>query len=108
MQPAPARQPLPLDDQGKVDLERLQLPPGISITRLSGPSPGRKYFPASPDSYGHRDQSVLPLPGTLGAEKPKPEYEGMEGFPSGLNGSNVIVVDTSSLKTREEEEKVTK
>ena len=33
-------------------------------------------------------------------------YSAIEGMPAGLNGPNVIVVDTSSLKTREEEEKV--
>merc|ERR550517_357327 len=32
-------------------------------------------------------------------------YSAVEGMPPGLNGPNVIVVDTSSLKTREEEEK---
>ena len=29
----------------------------------------------------------------------------MSGLPAGLSGPNVIVVDTSSLKTREEERK---
>merc|ERR1712223_2133513 len=33
------------------------------------------------------------------------DYSAIEGLPPGLNGPNVIVVDTSSLKTREEEEK---
>ena len=106
------RQPLPLDSNGKVDLDRLQLPPGISITRMSGPTPERKYFPASADEYGSdRDQSVLPLPGTVSSQ-PQPtsasggmDYSAMEGLPPGLNGPNVIVVDTSSLKTKEEEER---
>ena len=121
-QPQQQRPPLPLDPHGKVDLERLQLPPGISITRMAGPTPDRKYFPASTSEYGsNRDQSVLPLPGTL---QPAPassqhgqpgamqnpagglmDYSAIEGLPPGLNGPNVIVVDTSSLKTREEEEK---
>ena len=30
---------LPLDQTGRVDLEKLQLPPGISITRISRPAP---------------------------------------------------------------------
>ncbi len=32
-------------------------------------------------------------------------YSTMSGLPAGLSGPNVIVVDTSSLKTREEERK---
>ena len=100
----PPRAPLPLDPTGRVDLERLQLPPGISITRLSGAAPDRKYFPASTEEYSGRDQSVLPLPGTVN-NSPNVDYSAMEGMPAGLSGPNVIVVDTNSLKTREEEEK---
>ena len=114
------RVPLPVDSQGKVDLDRLDLPAGISITRISGAIPDRKYFPASVDQYGEtRDQTVLPLPGALEPPPPTPptqnvpknsghgiDYSAIEGMPPGLNGPNVIVVDTSSLKTREEEEKV--
>ena len=110
--PSKPRQPLPLDSNGKVDLDRLQLPPGISITRMSGPTPERKYFPASADEYGSdRDQSVLPLPGTISSQPQTQsgpggmDYSAMEGLPPGLNGPNVIVVDTSSLKTKEEEER---
>ena len=98
------RAPLPLDPTGRVDLDRLQLPPGISITRLSGAAPDRKYFPASTEEYAGRDQSVLPLPGTVN-HSPNVDYSAMEGMPSGLSGPNVIVVDTANLKTREEEEK---
>ena len=98
------RAPLPLDQTGRVDLERLQLPPGISITRLSGAAPDRKYFPATTEEYSNRDQSVLPLPGTV-SKSPNVDYAAMEGMPSGLSGPNVIVVDTANLKTREEEEK---
>ena len=86
-----------------------------SITRMNGGQvPDRKYFPASAEAYGNRDQSVLPLPGTLQPQNTQPpmqnsaglmEYSAMEGLPPGLNGPNVIVVDTSSLKTKEEEEK---
>jgi len=32
-------------------------------------------------------------------------YSAMAGLPAGLNGPNVIVVDASTLKTREEERK---
>ena len=78
---------------------------------MSGPTPERKYFPASVDEYGNRDQSVLPLPGTVSSQpQTQPssggmDYSAIEGLPPGLNGPNVIVVDTSSLKTKEEEEK---
>ena len=118
-----------MDPNGRVDLDRLELPTGISITRIQGATPDRKYFPANEAAYsaGGRDQSLLPLPGTV-QPKPQPHpvapgvsnsgskmvsdnpppigYSAIEGMPPGLNGPNVIVVDTSSLKTREEEEKV--
>ena len=125
---------MPLDPNGKIDLERLELPTGISITRIQGTNGGsdRKYFPANAAEYaaGGRDQSVLALPGTVPVttapppnqyqhHPPQPSvsitntetapsigYSAIEGMPAGLNGPNVIVVDTSSLKTREEEEKV--
>ena len=124
---AQQRPPLPLDPNGRVDLERLELPTGISITRIHGATPDRKYFPSNAAEYsaGGRDQSVLPLPGSIQPPTPAlsssgtasskmiPEnsqapigYSALEGMPAGLNGPNVIVVDTSSLKTREEEEKV--
>ncbi len=124
--PVQERAPLPLDESGKVDLNRLDLPPGISITRIQGENAGgRKYFPSAPSEYSGRDQSVLPLPGTLNPPPPPQpqqqqqhqmmsntpgvmnnvDYKTMEGMPAGLNGPNVIVVDTSSLKTKEEEAK---
>lgn len=59
---------------------------------------------------------MLNLPGTLNNPQaqnfPQPDhassalgYSAMSGLPAGLSGPNVIVVDTSSLKTREEERK---
>merc|ERR1712008_16299 len=90
----------------------------------------RKDFPANAAEYaaGGRDQSVLALPGSVPVpaappphQPPQPSvsitsrmdtaaapsigYSAIEGMPAGLNGPNVIVVDPSSLKTREEEEK---
>ena len=60
---------MPLDPNGKIDLERLELPTGISITRIQGANGGsdRKYFPANAAEYaaGGRDQSVLALPGSV-------------------------------------------
>jgi len=45
------RPPLPTDSEGKLDLERLQLPPGISITKIQGPVPERKFFPEHDQVY---------------------------------------------------------
>ena len=113
-----ARPPLPLDSNGKVDLNRLELPSGISITKVEGQAPERKYFPSKPSE--NHDQNILPLPG---------QHESQRGVNSNLansrtnninqlsqspysvnsvgqynipgigptNPNNVIVVDTSSL-----------
>ena len=65
----PNRPPLPLDCQGKVDLDRLELPPGVSITKLNGPVPERCYFPSKPNGPGGPENGggvggdFLPLPG---------------------------------------------
>merc|ERR1712110_395102 len=71
------RPPLPLDPNGRVDLERLELPTGISITRIQGANPDRKYFPANEAEYssGGRDQTILPLPGTV--HPPPPPHPSM-------------------------------
>ncbi len=101
------RAALPMDNKGRLDLDRLQLPPGISITKIQGAAPQRKYFPSKPDT----DQTVLPLPGTLNHSPPQKVidsgfgYSAVAGMPMGMNGPNVIVVETSTLKTREEERK---
>ena len=115
----PIRPPLPLDLNGKVDLNRLELPSGISITKVEGQAPERKYFPSKPSET--HDQSVLPLPGQHESQRstfsslsnsrtngsaqlpPQPPYSvnsvGQYNVPGigPTNPSNVIVVDTSSL-----------
>ena len=113
--PRQPRPPLPLDEQGKVDLNRLELPSGVSITKISGPVPERKYFPSKPNSV---DQTTLPLPGQhplqsqfWNGQLPErqqgitsQDYLKMAGLdPNQAN--NVIVVDTSSLSTKEDEDK---
>ena len=114
-----ARPPLPLDSHGKVDLNRLELPSGISITKIEGQAPERKYFPSKPSE--NHDQSILPLPGQHEAQKsmlnnltnsringanhsqPSSTYAvdnlGQYNIPGigPTNPNNVIVVDTSSL-----------
>merc|ERR1712156_715236 len=54
--------------------------------------------PAAPGVSNSGSKMVPDNPPPIG-------YSAIEGMPPGLNGPNVIVVDTSSLKTREEEEK---
>lgn len=39
------RPPLPMDIRRNLDLDRLKLLPGISVTKIQGPVPDRKYFP---------------------------------------------------------------
>ena len=113
-----SRPPLPLDSNGKVDLNRLDLPSGISITKIEGQAPERKYFPSK--SSEHYDQSILPLPGQHYAQRgmfnnisackssdsnssKRTMYSvdnlGHYNIPGigPTNPNNVIVVDTSSL-----------
>ena len=111
----PSRAPLPLDAHGKVDLNRLELPSGISITKIDGQAPERKYFPSKPSE---QDQNVLPLPGQHDSQRsnnlnnsrinsanisqtstyPVDNF-GQYNIPGigPTNPNNVIVVDTSSL-----------
>ena len=114
----PSRAPLPLDAYGKVDLNRLELPSGISITKIDGQAPERKYFPSKPSE--NNDQNILPLPGQHesqrsmlnnlnnsrinGANLLQPstypvDNLGQYNIPGigPTNPNNVIVVDTSSL-----------
>merc|ERR1719322_1645348 len=112
------RPPLPLDSNGKVDLNRLELPSGISITKVEGQAPERKYFPSKPSE--NHDQNILPLPGQHESQRgvnsnlansrtnninqlPPSPYSvnsvGQFNIPGigPTNPNNVIVVDTSSL-----------
>lgn len=90
--------PLPLNAQGKLDLDKLQLPNGISITKIDGQVNERKYFPSKPD-MGGVSSSVFP-PDTAVKHA---EVNFNELTPELINNPNVIVVDTSSLKTEAEE-----
>ncbi len=94
---APQRSALPTNSDGKLDLSRLHLPPGISISRIQGSTPPeRKYFPSkSSDS-----ESGTPV-------TPPIQNSDFDGFPGGIdiNNPNVIVVDTLSLGTADDEAK---
>uniref|UniRef100_A0A0K2UTT1 FAM193 C-terminal domain-containing protein n=1 Tax=Lepeophtheirus salmonis TaxID=72036 RepID=A0A0K2UTT1_LEPSM len=109
---------LPTTPEGKLDLDNLNLPPGISITRIEGPVPERKYYPSKQDKPQEQvvaaaapsaSSMMVPPPMFPGGLIPTPNgtpvgYSAMAGMPPSLNGPNVIVVDTSTLTTREEEE----
>ena len=111
----PRRAPLPVNTEGKLDLDRMDLPTGISITKIEGPVPERKFYPSKPEAAPA--PQTMPMPGQPMMMMPGSGFSPGAGFPgvpggypripgtgAGGAGSNVIVVDTSSLKTRSEEE----
>ena len=103
---------LPTTAQGSVDLDRLKLPDGVSISKISGPVPERKYFPCKSGPEVAGPQIVQSNPWT----SPASMYGGNPGQPQlgSLYGAapakdpNVIVVDTNSLdadKTKSKKKK---
>merc|ERR1712110_132629 len=57
---------LPTTAQGNVDLDKLRLPDGVSISKISGPVPERRYFPC-------KETDAAPNPrvsGPPGAQNP--------------------------------------
>ena len=116
-----SRPPLPLDSCGKIDLNRLELPSGISITKIEGQAPERKYFPSKPSEQ--IDPNILPFPGqhkdqrgvfsnsptkSNGINSLQPSAYSVDSLGQynipGIgptNPNNVIVVDTSSLADSE-------
>eukprot|EP00092_Neocalanus_flemingeri_P019810 GFUD01021460.1.p1 GENE.GFUD01021460.1~~GFUD01021460.1.p1 ORF type:complete len:1720 (+),score=598.38 GFUD01021460.1:69-5228(+) len=68
--PAPIRQMVPTTAQGNVDLEKLRLPDGVSISKISGPVPDRKYFPCKTGPEG-------------GSQQPPGQQQGAVGNPWG-------------------------
>merc|ERR1719430_305739 len=121
--PAMQRAPAPAAPYQQVDLDKLRLPDGVSISKISGPVPERRYFPCKETDAAPRDPGVpgVQNPASMGppwsnnpySGAPPPTYTGPTGFPSPSYGgfgaappnSNVIVVDTNSL---DEKEKVSK
>merc|ERR1719354_1179344 len=101
---------VPLMDDGRVDLQRLSLPQGISISKISGPVPERKYFPSKPAPEVDPNSKLWPhqqpgfKPATPGNVAPPPAAAESGVDPMYANDPNVIVVDTNSLPTRSEEE----
>ncbi|KAG8233398.1 hypothetical protein J437_LFUL013178 [Ladona fulva] len=106
-------------------LENLRLPPGITITKVDGPGTGQTGPPPSSVSnvpqkkpgfsgpHSHHNPSPPPKvpdpppripsgPASIVAAPMLPSGRSMNGgiggFPAGLNGPNVIVVDTGKLR----------
>ena len=81
---------------------------GISISKISGPVPERKYFPSkgSQDSqwWPHQQPGFNPYHETGvggGSNEPEVAFRGGDGEPPiYANDPNVIMVDTNSLPTR--------
>jgi len=74
-----SRPPLPTTPQGNVDLDKLRLPDGVSISKISGPIPDRKYFPCKTGPEG-----VPPVPPTQGVGgNPWGQGGGFGGVPGG-------------------------
>ena len=99
---------LPTTAQGNVDLDRLKLPDGVSISKINGPVPERKYFPckSGPETGGPQIVQSNPWSSQAGNMYPGPpaqlppqapgQFGNMFGGPPAKD-PNVIVVDTNSL-----------
>lgn len=128
LNPASNRPGLPTTPQGNVDLDKLRLPDGVSISKISGPVPDRKYFPCKtgpeasvpPPQPGHGNNpwgqqggfgggpAPYGAPGNLpghfpgqGGQYPPPAgmFGGQYGMPRPAGRDpNVIVVDTNSIE----------
>jgi len=57
------KQNIPTTPQGNVDLDKLRLPDGVSISKITGPVPDRKYFPC-------KEGNVAPPPAGPGHQAP--------------------------------------
>jgi len=102
---------------GHVDLDKLRLPEGVSISKISGPVPERRYFPCkeggpppgaappppaapwtpSPSPYQHQQPNPYNQQQGFG---PSPSYP---SFGAAAPNSNVIVVDTNSLDDKDKD-----
>ena len=77
--------PLPVNGRGRLDLDRLSLPPGISISKIQGEVPERKYFPSRAEPPPPTPV-VVPSAALLGGLP-----QGYGGGPGGLaNPAHVI------------------
>ncbi|KAJ9589026.1 hypothetical protein L9F63_017670 [Diploptera punctata] len=86
-------------------LENLKLPPGITITKVDGPTAAAlrksQSKPAeSKPATSHSSTTIISAPTAIGSSGRVSGYSGTGngGISQGINGSNVIVVDTGKMK----------
>jgi hypothetical protein len=106
---------LPAAGSRSFSLENLKLPPGITITKVDGPSaaslrksqlkPAESSKPAPSVTSSHSSATVISAPTAVGSSSRLGGFGGGSGISQGIGGSNVIVVDTGKMK--EELETVT-
>jgi len=94
--PAMQRAAAPAAPYQQVDLDKLRLPDGVSISKISGPVPERRYFPCKetdaaprgPGAPGGQNPAPMGPPWTNNpyAAVPPPSYPGATGFPSSSYG----------------------
>ena len=84
--PAMQRAAAPAAPYQQVDLDKLRLPDGVSISKISGPVPERRYFPcketdAAPGAPGGQNPAPMGPPWTNNpyAAAPPPTYPGATG-----------------------------
>lgn len=96
-----------IKDQPKFNLEDLKLPPGITITKVDGPSLPKKTPPAQNQSIQkNNDRAVMVVQTSSGSNNSNSNINNINGtgkqennrLSHAVTGSNVIVVDTGRLK----------
>jgi len=108
-----SRAPPPSSSTANVDLEKLRLPEGVSISKISGPVPERRYFPCKTGPEAQNPPSNSNPWGQPPAQHqaqhgsyPGQGYPGANNYGLGPNqgmpgvqapNSNVIVVDTNYM-----------
>ncbi|XP_069688836.1 uncharacterized protein [Periplaneta americana] len=110
---AMAQTPMPATGSRSFSLENLKLPPGITITKVDGPtaaalrkSQSKPPENSRPPSSNHSSTTIISAPTSAGSSNRLGGYGGGNtGISQGIGGSNVIVVDTGKMK--EELETVT-
>merc|ERR1719282_555660 len=92
--PAPSMPPKPV--QPNVDLDKLRLPDGVSISKINGPVPERKYFPCKTGPEpGPQIVQSNPWSTAAGGQFGGNMYPGAQA-----GGDNVILVDTNNIEEK--------
>jgi hypothetical protein len=107
--------PLPSSSSRSFSLENLKLPPGITITKVDGPTaaalrksqskPSESSKHTATVTSSHNSTTIISGPSATGSSSRLGGFVGGGGISQGIGGSNVIVVDTGKMK--EELEAVT-